>query len=348
MPYSAPTVYRLLPTADAEILATELRNRVPAVTDPHGVCVVLVHGFSGSIGRPALRAVTAGLRTHVSVLSMDLRGHGRSTGTCTFGDREVLDVDAAVGEARRLGYREVVTMGWSMGGAAVVRHAGLAAGGEPVHGHRIRHRPDAVVAVSAASRWFVRDTAPMRRIHWFAETASGRAAARVALGVRIAAQPWPAVPPSPVELIGRIAPTPVLIVHGDRDSYFTLEHPRALAAAAGPTGQLWVVPGFGHAEAAATAGLLDRIGAHLPDLLAGRPEWSARAGRIAGETAEGLGSGLDAGRGVGRGPGGDTSPILGEPSSGVLRPPVARRGAAGEWRRSGPGRGSGHDAVDVD
>ncbi|CUU54173.1 Alpha/beta hydrolase family protein [Parafrankia irregularis] len=284
MPYSAPTVYRLLPTADAEILATELLHRDPAVTGRDAVCVVVAHGFSGSIGRPALRAVTEELRRHVGVLSMDLRGHGRSTGTCTFGDREVLDVDAAVGEARRMGYQKVVTMGWSMGGAAVLRHAGLAISGEVTHGHRLRYRPDAVVSVSAASRWFVRDTAPMRRIHWFAETAPGRIAARVGLGVRIATDPWPAVPASPVEVIGRIAPTPVLIVHGDRDAYFTVEHPRALAAAAGDTGQLWLVPGFGHAEAGVVPGLVDRIGAHLPDLLAGRPEWTQCARRMARET----------------------------------------------------------------
>ncbi|EFC82367.1 alpha/beta hydrolase [Parafrankia sp. EUN1f] len=284
MPYSAPTVYRLLPTADAEILATELLHRDPAVTGHDAVCVVVAHGFSGSIGRPALRAVTEELRRHVSVLSMDLRGHGRSTGTCTFGDREVLDVDAAVGEARRMGYQKVVTMGWSMGGAAVLRHAGLAISGEVTHGHRLRHRPDAVVSVSAASRWFVRDTAPMRRVHWFAETVPGRIAARVGLGVRIATDPWPAVPASPVEVIGRIAPTPVLIVHGDRDAYFTVEHPRALAAAAGDTGQLWLVPGFGHAEAGVVPGLVDRIGAHLPDLLAGRPEWAQCARRMARET----------------------------------------------------------------
>ena len=189
------------------------------------------------------------------------------------------DVDAAVGAARRLGYRKVVTIGWSMGGAAVIRHAALAAGEEPVYGHRLRHRPDAVVSVSATSRWFVRDTAPARRILWMAETAAGRAFARRALKVRITPQPWTVIPPAPVDLIGRIPPTPVLIVHGDRDAYFTLEHPRALARAAGAGAQLWLVPGFGHAEAGLIPGLLDRIGAHLPDLLAGREEWTRLAER---------------------------------------------------------------------
>ena len=49
----------------------------------------------------------------------------RALGFSTLGDREVLDVDAAVAEARRLGYARVVSMGWSMGGTCVLRHAAL-------------------------------------------------------------------------------------------------------------------------------------------------------------------------------------------------------------------------------
>jgi pimeloyl-ACP methyl ester carboxylesterase len=225
---------------------------------------------------------------------------------CTFGDREVFDVDAAVGEARRLGYRRVVTVGWSMGGSAVLRHAALARTGVVVHGRRLRHLPDAVVSVSATSRWFVRDTAPMRRLHWMAETATGRVAARLVMKVRIAPDAWTTVPEPPVELIARIAPTPCLIVHGDRDSYFTLEHPRALAEAAGGAAELWLVPGYGHAEAAATPGLLDRIGRHLEDLLAGRAERSIPAvgvPRQAGPVAPAgvlrrIGGGIGAGGGL--------------------------------------------------
>ncbi|WP_307874694.1 alpha/beta hydrolase [Frankia nepalensis] len=235
--------------------------------------MVLVPGFSGTLDRPAVRSMAEGLRWHANVTMIETRGHGRSTGFCTFGDREVLDVDAAVGEARRRGDDQVVTVGVSMGGAAVLRHAALARTGTLVHGHRLRHRPDAVVTISATSRWFVRDTAPMRRIHWMAETALGRLVARVVFGVRIPSPPWPVLPadqPSgPVDLAGQVAPIPMLIVHGDLDEYFSLEHPRALAAAAGPTARLWVVPGFGHGEVGVVPGLVDRIGRYLPHLLDG-------------------------------------------------------------------------------
>ena len=278
MPDRAPTVYRLLPTADAEILATAfldhgslvgLAGRPPAV--------VLVPGFSAKIRQPAVRSVAEGLRWHAGVIMIETRGHGRSTGACTFGDREVFDVDAAVGEARRLGYERVVTVGWSMGGAAVIRHAALARGEVPVGRRRLRNPPDAVVAVSATSRWFVRETAPLRRILWMAETRVGRVVARTVFGVRIPSPPWPPAaaeqPAAPIDLVAQVAPTPMLIVHGDLDGYFTLDHPRALAEAAGPSARLWIVPGFGHAEAGVVPGLVDQIGRYLPILLDGhRPD----------------------------------------------------------------------------
>jgi fermentation-respiration switch protein FrsA (DUF1100 family) len=56
------------------------------------------------------------------------------------------------------------------------------------------------------------------------------------------------------------APTPLLLVHGDRDEYFPLEHFRTLAQAAGPAATVWVVPGMGHAESGMTAPLAERIG----------------------------------------------------------------------------------------
>jgi fermentation-respiration switch protein FrsA (DUF1100 family) len=64
-------------------------------------------------------------------------------------------------------------------------------------------------------------------------------------------------------------------VHGDADHYFPVEHPEALYAAAREPKELWLVEGFGHAESAATPELLDRIGAHLPALVAQAPRASA-------------------------------------------------------------------------
>ena len=210
---------------------------------------VVAHGFTNSVARAPFRRLVGWLRRFGEVRALDFRGHGSSGGgSGVGGDPEVLDVDAAVRSARSDGADAVVTLGLSMGGGAVLRQAALG-----------RHRPDAVVSVSAVSRWYVRDTVPMRRVHWLLETSVGRNLASRVLRLRLD-EPWLTVPPSPLQVVSRIAPTPLLLVHGDRDEYFPLEHFRTLAQAAGPTATAWVVPGFGHAESGATAPLVERIG----------------------------------------------------------------------------------------
>ena len=242
-----------LRSEDGERLAA---RHLPGPDPDRRLAVVVAHGFTGSIDKPALRAVTAALSRHAGVVVFDFRGHGRSTGHSTLGDLEVLDLQAAVEAARGLGYHQVVTCGWSMGGSVVLRHAALVGG------------VDAVVSVSAVSRWYYRDTVAMRRVHWAIETRLGRLVSRRFLGTRISSTGWPEVPESPVEVVGRIAPIPLLLVHGDSDHYFPVEHPEALYAAAGEPKELWLLEGFGHAESAATPEMLDRLGRHLPALLA--------------------------------------------------------------------------------
>ena len=53
---------------------------------------------------------------------------------------------------------------------------------------------------------------------------------------------------------------PLLIVHGEADTYFPAHHVDALAAAA-PDAEVWREPAMGHAEVATTAELIERIGA---------------------------------------------------------------------------------------
>jgi pimeloyl-ACP methyl ester carboxylesterase len=111
----------------------------------------------------------------------------------------------------------------------------------------------------------------MRRLHWLITRPEGRLVGRYGFRTRIhhrvGAPPTPSgqwgrnpVPLSPTEAVPKIAPTPLLIVHGDRDGYFPVDHPRMLAEAAGDHGELWLEPGMGHAEHAADDALLARIG----------------------------------------------------------------------------------------
>ncbi|MDX3087586.1 MULTISPECIES: alpha/beta hydrolase [Streptomyces] len=217
-----------------------------------GLALVLAHGFTGDLERPYVRRVAAALRRHGAVVTFSFRGHGASGGHSTVGDREVLDLAAAVRWARDLGHTRVATVGFSMGGSVVLRHAALRPPGAET---------DTVVAVSSPARWYYRGTAPMRRLHWLVTRPVGRAVGRYGLRTRIHHRDWDPVPASPVESVPLIAPTPLLVVHGDRDGYFPLDHPRMLAEAAPGHAELWLERGMGHAENAAADELLERIGA---------------------------------------------------------------------------------------
>ncbi|KUM82650.1 hydrolase [Streptomyces pseudovenezuelae] len=213
---------------------------------------VIAHGFTGDVDRPHVRRVVEALTRYGAVVTFSFRGHGASGGRSTVGDREVLDLAAAVAWARELGHARVVTVGFSMGGSVVLRHAAL-------HGRENGAGADAVVSVSSPARWYYRGTAPMRRLHWLVTRPAGRLVGRYGFRTRIHHRDWNPVPLSPVEAVPGIAPTPLLIVHGDRDGYFPLDHPRMLAEAAGDHGELWIEP-MGHAEHAVGDELLDRIG----------------------------------------------------------------------------------------
>ncbi|MBV2356829.1 alpha/beta hydrolase [Streptomyces sp. J2-1] len=220
----------------------------PDAPDAPDVVFVVAHGFTGDADRPHVRRVASVLARYGAVVTFSFRGHGASGGRSTLGDREVLDLDAAVARARGFGHARVVTVGFSMGGSVVLRHAALRPGSV-----------DAVISVSSPARWYYRGTAPMRRVHWLVTRASGRLVGRYGLRVRIHDRDWDPVPLPPVAAVPLIAPVPLLVVHGDRDGYFPLDHPRSLAEAAGEHGELWVEPDMGHAENAAGEALLGRM-----------------------------------------------------------------------------------------
>jgi pimeloyl-ACP methyl ester carboxylesterase len=238
------------PVTKAETLVTEDGVPIDAVhlAGDSRLAFVLAHGFTLSWQRPALWRVARRLNRFGGVVAFDFRGHGRSGGVSTLGDQEIKDLDVAIGYARELGYERVVTVGFSMGASIVLRHAGLLGG------------VDAVVSVSGPGRWYYRGTLAMRKVHWAVEHRLGRMIAGKFLHTRISDGRWDPVPVPPADAAAKIAPTPLLIVHGDKDEFFPADHAEQLFEAANQPKELWIVPGFGHAETGAKPALLDRIG----------------------------------------------------------------------------------------
>ena len=226
------------PVITATTLVTEDGVPIDAVhlPGPKDLAIIVAHGFTLSWQRPRVWWIANRFNLTAGVITFDFRGHGRSGGLSTLGDREIKDLDVAVAYARELGYQRIAAVGFSMGSSVVLRHAGLIGG------------VDAVVSVSGPGRWYYRGTERMRRVHLAVEHRLGRFVTRHWLKTRISPEGWKLIPVPPAEAAAKIAPVPLLIVHGDQDPYFPPEHARQLYLAAREPKELWLVPGMGHAE----------------------------------------------------------------------------------------------------
>lgn len=244
--FAAPHQHATVPTADGVTLAG---SYLSGPAGPGGPAVAILHGFGGHHRKPRFALLAERVAAFGAVLTVDLRGHGRSGGRCTLGDREELDALAAVAWLRERGHEWVALLGVSMGGAAAIRGAGAAQGAA---------KPDAVCTVSTAARWGLRTSREMRVLERLPVSTPGRAAVRGVLRTRMA-RGW-GFPDEPVTRVAGIAPAPLLLVHGADDHYFGPHQAELLYVNAGEPKALWVEPaGFGHAEDGFTAAFCDRL-----------------------------------------------------------------------------------------
>jgi len=232
------------------------RSDDPGASD---LAIVLAHGFTFSWQRHSVWRIANRLTGTGAVMVFDFRGHGRSGGLSTVGDREIRDLEVVAAWAREKGYRRVAGVGFSMGASVVLRYAAL------------RQGLDAVVSVSGPGRWYYRGTRPMRLVHLAVERPLGRLVTRTVLHTRVNPGRWNPTPMPPADAAARITPVPLLVVHGDQDPYFPVDHAQQIYDAAGEPKELWIEQGYGHAETAASGELVDRIGEWVEKVTAAGP-----------------------------------------------------------------------------
>src|ERR1700685_369090 len=120
------------PVVTATTLVTEDGVPIEAIhlSGTGDLAIVVAHGFTLSWQRPNVWRIANRFNRTAGVVTFDFRGHGRSGGLSTLGDREIQDLAVVVAYARELGYKRIVAVGFSMGAAVVLRHAGLIGGGD--------------------------------------------------------------------------------------------------------------------------------------------------------------------------------------------------------------------------
>lgn len=178
------------------------------------------------------------------MLALDFRGHKESGWISNCGGDEVLDLRTAIQYVREMGYREIVLLGVGMGGVVAVREAALFG------------NADAVVAVSPCAE-------PDKLKPWWWNLAAdislttdyGKIPIRILNNTRISGRYWTG---SPIYLVDRVSPIPLLIVHGEADRYLNSEQIQRLYDDAKEPKKLLILPQSEHAE-----GLLDEATAEL-------------------------------------------------------------------------------------
>jgi fermentation-respiration switch protein FrsA (DUF1100 family) len=197
--------------------------------------VIFCHGHAGSMD-PDVQYAPWFHQAGFNVLMFDFRAHGRSAGErVSFGALERQDLQGALDYLAQRGIERVGVLGFSMGGAVALLTAGQ------------DERIAAVVSDGGFAR--LEDTVVGWARHlkglptWLARILAGavRTVAGWRLGVSLRGI-------DPVDWIGRIAPRPVLLVHGDRDPYVSVAGVEALYAAAGEPKELWRVAEAEHRE----------------------------------------------------------------------------------------------------
>jgi len=213
--------------------ADGLKLRGWYIPPKNGAVVIFVHGLGNNRSELLDEVGLAAARGYGALL-FDLRNHGQSEGDrTTLGLREVDDVLGATRFVRaqpEVDFAKIALFGHSMGGATVL----LAAAQMPE-----------IAAVLAESAYSSAEDNIAEGVQGLTGLPAFPFAPLVLFfGQREAGVDIRAV--RPVDVIGKISPRPVFIIHGERDGLIPVQNAYRLYAAAGEPKQLYILPGVSH------------------------------------------------------------------------------------------------------
>lgn len=173
------------------------------------------------------------------VLLIDYRGFGASSGAPTV-EGALQDIDAALRwllARRDVDRRKIVVFGQSLGAALAIHYV--------AHSEQRPHiRALIVDSAFAGYRDIAREKLSGFWLTW---------PLQVPLSWTVSDRH------SPVHSVARVAPIPVLFIHGDRDTIIPAHHSRRLYREASEPKQLWIVPGGRHIDAPQRPEIQERL-----------------------------------------------------------------------------------------
>ncbi|HEX2910261.1 MAG TPA: alpha/beta fold hydrolase [Chloroflexia bacterium] len=217
---------------------------IPALPEvaPKNVTVIMGHGHTGN-KEPDLGYAAFFCNAGYNVFMFDFRGHGRSEGPrgTSMGYWERLDVHGAVDWLLGRGQERFAAFGISMGASILV----MASAENPYI--------KAVVSDSAYAHLYRSIAAEINNMYrlplWLA-----RPLAHYAWRILASHHSFPLDLASPADYVAKIAPRPLLIIHGEKDRLTRVENAYILYQLAGQPKELWIQPEVAHAQGYITYG----------------------------------------------------------------------------------------------
>lgn len=176
----------------------------------HDEVLIIAHGWFMTKDSSYFRDMAEVFSKNLDVISMDFRGHGRSSGFYTFTSKETMDMKTVVEYAKKH-YSKIYLMGFSLGGALVVIHSA------------VEKDVDKVIAVSAPHSFIKIENQMWRKEAWLHTLRKFEL-------VR-----WISVRPSliigkkirPIDVVDKIE-VPTLFIAGEKDATVHAWHSKSL------------------------------------------------------------------------------------------------------------------------
>lgn len=176
----------------------------------HDEALIIAHGWFMTKDSKYFNDMAGALSQNLDVITMDFRGHGRSSGFYTFTSKEPADLKCVVDYAKEQ-YRKVYLLGFSLGGALVLIHSA------------IERDVDKVIAVSAPHSFRKIENHMWRKEAWSAFIKKFEWSRFFSI------RPNPIVQKKipPIEIVDKVD-VPTLFIAGDRDPIVHSWHTKSL------------------------------------------------------------------------------------------------------------------------
>lgn len=176
----------------------------------HNEVLILAPGWFMTKDSKSFSQIAEVFNEDTDVITMDFRGHGKSSGFYTFTTKEIVDLETVVNYAKNQ-YQKINLMGFSLGGGLVLIHGAL------------NKNIDKIIAVSAPSSFDKIENHVWKKEAWLPTLQ------------KFELKRWISIRPSfvirekikPIDVVGQID-VPVLFIAGEKDPTVYAWHTKEL------------------------------------------------------------------------------------------------------------------------